>query len=266
MAFGVGCAKKTGSAPRRAAGDGVGAAFGPACETVDRSGGELPELRAARVAPGAVVLDGNLDDTAWRSAQCSGGFVNPGGGEPAPDSHVNGAAWAAWDDTNLYLAVRVEDPDPTSPFSAEEVDPHVWERSSGIELMLQPGDPGDNREYYEVQVDVNGAIWSTSFDDYNDPITGEGRARRFGHQEWQPSIATGVAVARDEGWYAIELALPWSQVRSTRTAVPPRAGDVWRANLYSFRDGQGDSLAWSPIRGEGNFHRSSRFGRLVFIE
>jgi hypothetical protein len=48
--------------------------------------------------------------------------------------------------------------------------------------------------------------------------------------------------------------------------VPPRPGDVWRANLYSFRDGQGDSLAWSFIRGEGNFHRSSRFGRVVFTE
>ena len=184
----------------------------------------------------------------------------------ATRSRVNGAAWRAWDDTALYVAVRVEDPDPSSPFSPTDIDPHVWERSSGIELMLQPGDPGDNREYYEVQVDVSGAIWSTSFDDYNQPITGEGAARRFGHQEWQPAIATGVKVGRGEGWYAIEFALPWSEVRSSRVQVPPRGGDVWRMNFYGFRDGQGDSLAWSPIRGEGNFHRSSRFGRVVFGE
>jgi hypothetical protein len=44
----------------------------------------------------------------------------------------------------------------------------------------------------------------------------------------------------------------------------PSQGDVWRVNLYSFRDGQRQALAWSPILGEGNFHRASRFGRLRF--
>jgi hypothetical protein len=35
-------------------------------------------------------------------------------------------------------------------------------------------------------------------------------------------------------------------------------------NFYSFRDGQRDSLAWSPIQGQGNFHRAARFGRVTF--
>jgi len=39
---------------------------------------------------------------------------------------------------------------------------------------------------------------------------------------------------------------------------------TWRLNLYTFRDGQRVSLAWSPVLGQGNFHRSSRFGRLRF--
>jgi hypothetical protein len=34
--------------------------------------------------------------------------------------------------------------------------------------------------------------------------------------------------------------------------------------LYSFRDGQSQALAWSPLRREGNFHRAKRFGRLRF--
>ena len=37
-----------------------------------------------------------------------------------------------------------------------------------------------------------------------------------------------------------------------------------RLNLYSFKNGQSASLAWSPIRGQGNFHKSSRFGRIQF--
>jgi hypothetical protein len=49
-----------------------------------------------------------------------------------------------------------------------------------------------------------------------------------------------------------------------RAPIPPRPGDIWRLNLYSFRDGQRLALGWSPIRGQGNFHRSSRFGRIQF--
>jgi hypothetical protein len=37
-------------------------------------------------------------------------------------------------------------------------------------------------------------------------------------------------------------------------------------NLYSFRDGQADAMSWSPLLGQGNFHRSSRFGRLRFVD
>jgi hypothetical protein len=130
--------------------------------------------------------------------------------------------------------------------------------------MLQPGDPKDNRGYFEIQIDTAGALWTTRFDDYNQPVQRDatGRAVRFGHQDWDPAIRHGQQVHR--GWYAIELALPWSAVTPARVAVPPRPGDVWRANVYSFRDGQRDSLAWSPLLGRGNFHYAARFGRLVF--
>jgi hypothetical protein len=90
----LGCSQKP-RPPRRAAGDGAGAAFGPPCEVLDRSDGALPEVTAARVASGAVVLDGSLDEEIWRVAACAGGFVNPGGGAPEPGSRVNGAAWFA---------------------------------------------------------------------------------------------------------------------------------------------------------------------------
>jgi hypothetical protein len=129
--------------------------------------------------------------------------------------------------------------------------------------MLQPGDPGDNKDYYEVQVDVAGAVFDSHFDDYNAPITGSGAARTFGHQEWSSQVERAIHV-KPGAFYAVELALPWSALAPGRTAIPPRPADVWRLNLYTFRDGQRQSLAWSPLRGLGNFHRTARFGRIRF--
>lgn len=229
----------------------------------DRSDGAIPSLTAPRVRDDEVTLDGRIAEPAWRRAGRTQGFVHPGTGAPVPGSKVNAEAWALWSDTRLLIAVRVWDARPVEGFAATEVDPHVWERSTGVELMLQPGDPGDNRDYFEVQVAFGGALWATRFDDYNQPVTRDrAGAMRFGHQDWSPAVRSAQTVARDH--YDVELAIPWSDLAGTRAPTPPRAGDAWRANLYSFRDGQRDSLAWSPILGEGNFHRARRFGRITF--
>jgi Carbohydrate family 9 binding domain-like len=234
---------------------------------VDRGDGALPELAVPRVDRGAVVVDGHLDEAAWTRAAASEMFVDPGAGHPAPSSKVNAYVRVARDAERLYFGFVVHDRDPSSPLSRDQVDPHVWAVSSGVEIMLQPGDPGDNRDYYEIQVDVAGAVWDTRFDDYNRPVSGgpDDDHKRFGHQEWSSGVERAVSVDRKAGKYQIEIGLPWSALRSPRSVAPPNPGDVWRANFYSFRDGQAQSLAWSPILGQGNFHRSSRFGRLRFL-
>ncbi len=236
----------------------------PSLPAADRSDGAIPEVVVGGVEPGAIEVEGVIDEPAWQQAGSTGAFVAPGDGRPDPGSGVNARAQVAWDERALYVALVVHDADPDSPFGPGDEDPHVWERASGVELMLQPGDPGDNRGYYEVQVDVAGAVWDTRFDDYNRPITDGPGGRRFGHQGWRSEIERAVRVDSDAGAYTIEVALPWATLEGARATVPPQPGDVWRANLYTFRDGQRDAMAWSPILGEGNFHRASRFGRLSF--
>ncbi len=230
----------------------------------DRSQGAIPLLRARHVAPGAIVVDGTLGEAAWHEAAGTGDFVLPNDGMAQPGSRVNAQARLLWSDRALYVAFVVHDGHPSTPFSRDAVDPHIWERATGVELMVQPGDPGDNRHYYEIQVDTAGAVWDTRFDDYNQPITAGPRGRRFGHQEWSAHLERAVEVDPDGKHYAIEMALPWSALASDHTAVPPHRGDIWRINMYSFRDGQREAMAWSPLLGQGNFHRASRFGRVLF--
>jgi len=219
-------------------------------------------------------MDGKLDDAVWSHAATTSAFVEPGNGEPAPGSEVAAFAKLGWDDKNLYVGAVVLDRSPFSPFTRDENDPHDWEKSSAMELMIQPGDHGDNKDYYEIQVDVHGAVFDTHWDDYNTPITNQNADKIFGHQEWSCHAERAIFV-QDSRFYSMEIAIPWGAFASSaravppsadpatgRTPIPPKAGDVWRINLYSFKEGQRLALAWSPIRGQGNFHRSSRFGRI----
>ena len=242
--------------------EGCGGELAP---TADRSDGKLPTLSAKKLPAAAITVDGVPAEAAWKTTGTTGAFVHPGSGRPEPGSTVNAEAGIGWDDKDLFLWFKVRDANPTTPFSPDQVDPHVWSRASAVELMIQPGDPGDNKTYFEVQVDTGGAIWDTRFDDYNKPIVMEDGKRRYGHQRWKAGLRQAVKVVRGSH-YTMELAIPWTSLSSDRAATPPRPGDTWRVNLYSFRDGQRAALAWSPIMGQGNFHKASRFGKVTFTQ
>ncbi len=223
---------------------------------------EGPPVRVTRFAK-RPVIDGRLDEAIWKSATVLGPFVDTFNGRVMRSHPVAATARIGWDEERLYLGFVVADGKPEAPFRRDDVDPHLWGSASAVEIMLQPGDPGDNRDYYEIQVDTAGAIFDTHWDDYMSPLQGGAADRVFGHQDW--SCGAERAATVDPGHsYTIEVALPWRSLAPARTSVPPRPGDVWRLNLYSFRDGQRLALGWSPIRGQGNFHRSSRFGRVRF--
>ena len=209
-------------------------------------------------------IDGVLDEAVWQAMPVLGPFVDPGDGAGVSVEHpVAAFARVGWTDEQLYVGIVVGDREARSPFKKDDVDPHIWAEASGVELMVQPGDPGDNKGYFEIQIDVAGAVWDTRFDDYNAPVTGAGESKQFGHQGWASGVTRAVSVGK--GYYAVELSLPFASIDDgARVRVPPRPGDVWRLNLYSFRDGQKQALAWSPLRDEGNFHKASRFGRVVF--
>src|SRR5690606_4881712 len=63
--------------------------------------------------------------------------------------------------------------------------------------------------------------------------------------------------------YVVEAAIPWASFSKAKQ-VPPKSGDTWRLNFYAMQDNGG--VAWSPILGQGNFHKATRFGRVVWIK
>jgi hypothetical protein len=217
------------------------------------------------LAPGdRVKLDGKLDEPFWHTTAQTQPFVHPGTGEALPESApIGGTARLRYDADRLYVAILAKDIDVRGGFAKDSLDPHLWTRDT-IELMLDPEGDGDNRDYYEIQVNPQGLVFDSHFDDYNRPrVLPDGP---FGHEDWSAELDRGVTLQGtiddasdvDEG-YVVELALPF---RSLSRIQPPREGTVWRANLYVMQDNGG--VSWSPILGQGNFHKAARFGRLEF--
>jgi hypothetical protein len=211
----------------------------------------------------AITIDGALSEAAWAGATSTGAFVDVGSGLPNPRIPVQGSARLLWDDTFLYVGFEVKDTAIRGGFPADAKDPHLWERDT-VEIMIDPDGDGDNKDYYEIQVSPQNLVFDTNYDDYNKP-NGNGRGP-FGHEEWSAGLESRVLLSgtmdddsdKDEG-YTVEIKIPWASFAKAKKS-PPAPGDTWRMNFYAMQNNGG--VGWSPILGQGNFHRASRFGRV----
>jgi hypothetical protein len=232
------------------------------------SAAAVKQLRVPhRPADATVTIDGELGEPAWARAADTGRFVHAGTGERAANLPVGGRAKLLWDAEFLYVGFEVDDRTVRGGFPADAVDPHLWEKDT-VEIMVDPDGDGDNKDYYEIQISPQNLVFDSQFDSYNRPRGGP--SGPFGHQQWRAQLDSAVRIHgtldddsdRDRG-YTVEARLPWRSFTKARRA-PPRAGDQWRMNFYAMQNNGG--AAWSPILGQGNFHRASRFGRVQWVD
>lgn len=226
---------------------------------------QIKELTAPRFESAAITLDGVLDEEAWSKAGSTGLFVDVGSGMPNAQIPSQGEAKVFWTDQHLFVAIEAYDKTVRGGFPEGAKDPHLWERDT-VEIMIDPDGDGDNKDYYELQVNPQNLVFDTRYDDYNRP-NGNGRGP-FGHEEWTASAERAVKILgtldddsdTDDG-YTVEMKIPWSAF-SKASKVPPAPGSSWRVNFYAMQNNGG--TAWSPILGMGNFHKAARFGRIVW--
>jgi len=232
-----------------------------------------PNSYACRRAANPVRIDGKLDDTAWRDAGWTEGFVDiEGDAKPRPPLLTR--VKMLWDDRYFYFAAELEEP-------------HVWatliRRDSVIfhdndfEIFLDP--EGDTLNYYEIEINALNTVWDLQLDR---PYRVGGKA----DNGWDAKgLKTAVGVAgtinnpkdKDRGW-SVELAMPWKDLTgSPRPALAPREGDRWRVNFSrvewqheiaagKYRKVEGrreDNWVWSP-QGEINMHIPEKWGYVQF--
>jgi predicted esterase len=232
-----------------------------------------PGTYLCRRATTAIVIDGNLDDTAWSAARWTENFVDIEG-RAKPKPRLRTRAKLLWDDDYLYIA-------------AELWDPHVWAtltnhdavifRDPDFEVFIDP--QGKTEPYYEFEMNALNTTWDLLLDK---PYMDGGKP----HNEWDIlGLKSAVHINgtlndpadKDRGW-TVELAFPWKVLsEQARHGGPPSEGEQWRIDfsrvewqvtvtngLYHKVPGTPENnWVWSPS-GVVDMHRPEMWGLVQF--
>ncbi|MDZ4673215.1 MAG: carbohydrate-binding family 9-like protein [Gemmatimonadota bacterium] len=230
---------------------------------------------------GPIVVDGDLEDTAWQSAPWTEAFLGIEG-EQQPTPRLGTRVRMLWDDEFWYLAVELEEPDLWATIQARD---SVIFLDNDFEWFVDPD--GDTHRYFEFEINALGTEWDLFLPK---PYRDGGQA----DNGWNiAGLRAAVRIHgtlndpgdRDRGW-TIEMAVPWAAFAdSGHTRVPPMAGDSWRLNFSRVQwdldvvDGgyrkRIDSTSgkpraehnwvWSP-QGEINMHMPEMWGAMIFLD
>ncbi len=212
-------------------------------------------------------------------------------------------AAAMWDDENLYVGFKAEEPFVRATLS--ERDSLVFQEND-LELFIDGGDC-----YYEFEVNALGAIyevffiWKDAFHRFDatewdlrrrNVLSFAGDYDRRADSFWRgthprgprwafldfdlPGLRCAVHVdgrinddsVVDRGW-SVELAIPWAGMRplANGRALPPRDGDVWRMFFGRFQKLRSAGMeiqphpawVWTP-HGVYDTHRPECFTEVRF--
>ncbi len=202
-----------------------------------------------------IFIDGRLDEADWQAAQplAIDKFLDIAG-----NRDVHTTVRLLWDDWNLYLAFASRDRHIHAKVT--EHNGMVWEDTC-VEFFVAP-DIKKPDNYYTWEINCVGVTLNAAKCDFwtGDPGT------------WHPTDAIATSVKGpvkepspdDQEWFC-EVAIPFSNFVDSAIAIPPRSGDVWRANFQQCA-GWGSHLAtWSPLPpGCRTFHTPRAFGELIF--
>lgn len=208
------------------------------------------------------IIDGKLDDAAWRRAQVVSTFRSfwlPEGQRQPPTTTK---ARLLWDRDYLYFSADMEDTDVFANITVQ--DGAIW-TCDVFELFFKPAK--DKTGYYEFEVNAgNGKL------DMFLPSRGAGGYSRH-KSERDFHIESAVTVRgtinqwadKDRGW-VVEGRIPWRDFLST--GGRPAPGEVWQHMLCRYDYSAGfptPALSTNADLREPNFHRYEDYVPLTFV-
>lgn len=200
----------------------------------------VPSVRAHRLDGGqAIVVDGRLDDPAWRAAQAACGFSkwDPDRGEPASEETV---FKVVYDDDAIYFGIACFEADCANIRSQLCRRDRIGS-SDVISLYLDTHH--DRTTGYNFRVNSLGVKEDRYV--YNDGSM---------DRDWD-AVWDGDAHQDEDGWCA-EIRIPFSCVR-----YRPAEDMTWGCQLYRYMHGRGEDTSWVTWDRETRGF-VSRFGEL----
>ena len=202
-------------------------------------------VSATRIAPGAIRLDGRLDDAAWADARWITDFTQkmPHEGAPPTDSMRIGILY---DGDALYVGARMYSRDPSklqAPLSRRD------NTSQSDHLWVSFDTYHDRRTAYSFGVTASGVRM-----DWYHPQDNEYNLDPGFDPVWEAK-----AVIDSLGWTA-EMRIPFSQLRFNHTPV-----QVWGFNADHWNPATSEDVFWVPVP-TNRTGWSSWMGELVGIE
>lgn len=223
---------------------------------------DKPEYVCRRAA-GAIVIDGKLDEEAWKRADMPWFYVPET--KKTPISRTE--AKVLWDDDYLYVVYRAFDKDVWSTFTKRD---DLTCQEDCLECFIQPDPSKPN--YYNFEINALGTIL--------DAYSLRKLAGGYMHHRWGPWNCEGLKVGItvdgtlndpsdvDKAWQ-MEIAIPFAELPSLN-GKRPKPGDVWNFLLarydYSVYLEEGVELSCSAPIERVDFHETSQWGRLKFSE
>lgn len=205
-------------------------AAGPAIS----GGAARPVLRAAYLGTEVIVVDGRLAEPVWRRAEMAAGFrqQQPDPGAPA---RRETEAWVAYDQSNLYVAMRLHD-DPDS-IAARLARRDAWGTADWAQVLIDSHH--DRRTAFQFSVSPSGGrvdllrLNDSEFDRSWDAV-------------WQ------AAAAVDSGGWSVEMRIPLSQLRyGLEPAGEETSEPVWGISFWRWSQVRGELSSWAPLPADG---------------
>lgn len=232
-----------------------------------------PLRYGARRATVPIVVDGKVDDVAWRVAPWTADFVDiEGDAKPRPRFRTR--VKMLWDDQYFYVAAEMEEPHVWATLTEHDA---VIFRDNDFEVFLNPS--GDSLNYFEFEINALNTGWDLF-------LPKPYKMQASADNSWEiPGLKTAVHVDgtlndpgdEDRGW-TVEIAFPWTAFASRAPVKRPDPGDTWRVNFsrvqwrVDVRDGKyekvpglkEDNWVWSP-QGLIDMHVPEKWGFVQFL-
>ena len=198
---------------------------------------EIPHLAQGTARP---VVDGRLDDAAWRNIPPLAPFVALASRNETLKGRTE--AWVAYDDAALYLAFRCHEPNLDRIQSrGQKRDDPVWE-GDDVEILLST--PKRLLPFYHFMVAPNNVAW--------DGVHQDTTVDTAYNPSWEHAVLTGKDV------WQVEVRIPWGAL----SMQAPKPGTRMRANLCRQRMPVSELSSWSPMA--KGFLEVKLFGTWIF--